>query len=79
MSIERLRLETDFGDELALQKTLEVLGIGGLGFGKHALVHNLVDWSSLHLDGWAGCEERKIVILASEDMFRGSADVIQYE
>ena len=52
MTVKSLSFKSDFGDELALEKPLEVLRIVGLRLRKHALIHELVDWVALH------CEER---------------------
>ena len=49
MSIERLGLETDFGNELALEERLETLRVGGFGLGEHALVNELVNGWGFHL------------------------------
>lgn len=51
VSIERLCLEADFGDELALKKSLEVLGVGRFRLGEQALVDELINCWGLHL-GW---------------------------
>lgn len=48
MSIECLGLETHLRNQLALKEALEVLRIGGLRFGKHALVDELVNCWALH-------------------------------
>jgi hypothetical protein len=49
MSIECLRLETDFRNELALKESLEVLGVGGFRLGEHARVDELINCWGLHL------------------------------
>ena len=51
MPVEGLCFETDFRDQLPLQEPLEVLRIGGFGFGEHRLIDELVDGSSLHGHG----------------------------
>jgi hypothetical protein len=50
MSIERLRFQTHFWNQLTLEKALEILRISGLWLGEHALVHELVNSRALH--GW---------------------------
>jgi hypothetical protein len=49
MSIECLRLETDFRNELALKESLEVLGVGGFRLGEHARVDELINCWGFHL------------------------------
>jgi len=51
MSVECLRFKTDLWHELTLEEPLKVDRISRFGPGEHALVDELVDGASLHLEG----------------------------
>lgn len=63
MAVECLGFETYFRNKLTLEKPLEVLWVGRFGFGEHALVYELINRATLHLECVLGGVEG---IVASE-------------
>lgn len=75
VSVESMRLLADLGDEVTLQKGVEVLGIVGLGFGVELVVHNVFDRAAFHCVGWGMFAFRKCRFIGAQTSWFFGSDV----
>lgn len=82
MAIEGMGLLTNFGDQAALEQSLEVLRVERLGLGKHELVnehlngsasHGFGGWSMICSNGEERDEETKIEMRRNDGSVTGSS------